>query len=128
MFIQAITPGQVASAVWGVVTRTLTGFGASSIVVLSGIPGAAPAATTVSCRPPAGQWWLITVTVIAGAAGSTELQVFKTASVGVTVLTVAAGQMGGFTFMAERDAYPQVKNNDAINAASIICSGFALVA
>lgn len=125
MNISSITPGGAASAVWNAVTRTLTGFGSNALKALSGIPGAIPANTTVGLTPPAGQFWNMTITVSAGAAGSVEIYI-DNAGTHQTLLLVTAGNTGGVTVFADPSVGISIKNNDAVNTAGLKVAGYAM--
>lgn len=118
----SLSSGAVAKSVWNSAVRTISNFGAGLATSLGVVQTSLAASTSIDLRPSAGKLREITVGMLAGAAGSSLVQVFD-GTHAIQIVTVAQSGAGGTFITGNSTVGPRLQNNDATNAAQYEYAG-----
>lgn len=117
------TDAGAATLVWGHATRQLTSLSTGVLALVHNTGVTIPASSVIDMRPVAGHGRIVSVSVQAGAAGTTVIGVYD----GTTVrqmYSVASAQISGGMVTGDSTMGPGAKNNDAANAATAYIGGY----
>lgn len=125
MTISPFSPATIITGVWTASSRTLTGLVNSGVVIIGQGQTSIAANTTLSLQPAANTVTTIQVGVSPGAAGTTTRTLFDgTNSYPAQTFTAATPGVTQ-TITNATTVYNRLTNNDAVNAASYMLSGWA---
>lgn len=124
MVIGGPSAAVIAAQVWGNTTRTLTSLVGGPIAILGQVQTTLAANTTLALNPSASTMTLMQLGVTAGAAGSLTRNLYDGTN-SMLATTTAAGQTSVIQAITNSPAvYNRITNNDAVNAALFMYSGW----
>jgi len=126
MFINSLASAGIANSVWTNATRQLSSLSANVMTVLSQAQTTLAASASLDLRPTVNKQRELTFAFAAGAAGSTEVDLYD-GTHAIAIGSAAAGAQAGFTLYGNSVAGPRIHNNDGTNATTYMYGGIDLI-